>query len=93
MTLTGLLLTLIPLALLLAVVATLRRRGPRVPLRRWLAWWRPPAVSAACCCWPSRGGGISGVDRGQAALVALGSLTLGSRSTPLIYARARSGGV
>lgn len=91
MTLTGLLLTLIPLALLLALVAMLRRRGLGMPLGHWLAWLAAGSLGSALLLPVIGAGGISGVDWHESALVALGSLTLGLLATALIYARARPG--
>lgn len=91
MTLTGLLLTLIPLALLLAVVAMLRRRGLGMPLGRWLAWLAACSLSGALLLAIVRAGGLSGADWGEAALLALGAFAVELLATALIYARARPG--
>lgn len=90
MTLTGLLLTLIPLALVLAMVVRLRRRRDlRMPLRRWLAWLVAGSFGSALLLALVGAGGISGVDWGQTVLVALGSLALGLLATTLVYAWTR----
>jgi len=91
MTCTGLVLILIPLALLLALVAMLRRRGLGMPLRRWLAWLVAASLGSALLLAIVRAGGLSRADWGEAALVALGAFAVGLLATALIYARARPG--
>ena len=91
MTLTGLVLILVPLALVVALVAMLRQRGTGMPLGRWIALVAAGSLSSALLLPVIGAGGISGVDWRESALVALGSLTLGLLATALIYARARSG--